>query len=41
MFCQLCETFLGDLAQNLAGVLCDDCKTGMRTEILARIETDE
>ena len=41
MFCQLCETFVGDFALELVGVLCDDCKTGQRNQILARIELDE
>tara|TARA_B100001769_G_C21932281_1_gene502437 strand:- start:129 stop:254 length:126 start_codon:yes stop_codon:yes gene_type:complete len=41
MFCQMCEVFVGDFLQELTGVLCEDCKTGMRNEIFARIELDE
>lgn len=41
MFCQLCETFLGNFTHKLVAVMCDECKTGQRDEILARIELDE
>ena len=37
----MCEVFVGDFVLELTGVLCEDCKPGMRIEIFARIELDE